>query len=78
MGASVVETITEKWGSSGHADAPLSRFPGYLLLAPFVPVWTAADLFEAYSTSDLVATGVFAACFIAFWLSYKKLVPFDM
>jgi hypothetical protein len=75
----VVETIVfSELRGGGHADAPLSRFPEYLVLAPVMPIWTAIGLFQTRSRLDLASTGVFVICFIASWVAYRRALPFEM
>jgi hypothetical protein len=77
--AGIVETIVfSEMRGGGHPDAPLSRFPEYLLLAPVVPIWTASDLVARHSSLDLVSTGVFIVCFVAAWFTFRKVVPWEM
>jgi hypothetical protein len=55
-------------GGGGHADVPLTTWPGYLVLVPIAPIVLLGRLTPPIQLRDLIGAGAFVLTFGLVWL----------
>lgn len=72
--ASIVLTAVFFEVGGGHADVPFTLFPGYLVVAPVLPVLVICSLGFGGSGTELVSLVAFVVTFVAVWLGAGALL----